>query len=88
MKPLAFLSLFLCGCNTVSIHHQDVTFSARVVAWPWQDSQRTIDRLNLAAKGTNFTASLRGLTESETTSTNFNALVQSVVGAAVRAARP
>lgn len=61
-------------------------FTSVTPAWPWQDSSRVLDRMNLSAKTNSFTASLRGLAETENTSTNAAAIVQSVVSAAVSAA--
>ena len=86
MKKYLFLLLLLTGCNTARIadDNRGVVFSAKMVAWPWQDSQRTIDRLNLSARGTNFTTSLRGLSEQETTSTNLSSLVESVAAGVAR----
>jgi hypothetical protein len=86
---LALLCLAGAGCmSTVTIEdaQRGVTFRASVPAWPWQDSMRAIDRLTLSTKGTNFNASLRGLSESETTSTNITDLFERGISAAVRAA--
>jgi hypothetical protein len=89
MKKLPVLCLLavLCGCNTASITDQRVTFTARMVAWPWQDSQRTIEKLTVSARGTNFNFSLRGLSEQETTSTNLSSLIESVAAGVARGVR-
>ncbi len=85
---IALLVLLLCGCNTVSVNdpNSGVAFRATMMAWPWQDSSRIMERMNLSSKGSNFTASIRGLTESEVTSTNFQNLVEAVMAGAVRGA--
>jgi len=85
---LPFL-LCLIGCmSTVSIEDRNrgVMFRASVPVMPWQDSLRVIDRMNMSAKGSNFTASLRGLTDSETISTNAVDFFERGISAAVRAA--
>lgn len=83
------VALAFTGCmSTVRIEDENrgVRFVASVPAWPWQNSMRLLDKMNLSARGTNFTASLRGLTETETTDTNTVRMIESIVGAAVGSA--
>lgn len=72
------------GCAHVSVTRDG--FSAITPAWPWQDSTRVIDRLNVSTKTNAFTASVRGLNESEQTSSNAVLIIQAVTEAAIRAA--
>ncbi len=91
LNILAWVAAVHCftGCSTVRITDKDagVTFTAIMPAWPWQNSQRVLERMNLSARtnGT-FTASIRGLTESETTSTNFPSIIEAIVAGAVKGA--
>jgi len=90
LTGLLFLLLFT-GCSVVRIANktpagQETTFTAYVPGWPWQDSAQVLAKMNLSAKTNAFTASLRDLSESETTSTNAAALVNGIVNAAVSAA--
>lgn len=89
MKTISILfAALLCGCSTVSIHDRQrgISFTAIVPAWPWQDSAKTIDHLTLSARGTNFSASLRGISDSEVTNTNSAAMLGEVIGIAIRTA--
>ncbi len=87
MKHLSLLVLaaLLCaGCEVVRVNERGIT--AYAPAWPWQDSMRAIERVNLSNRTNNFTAAMRGMSDSETISTNAVDLVERVVGAAVKAA--
>lgn len=94
LAMLGSAGAFLAGCSFVKIQDQtrQVAFSAVMPAWPWQDSGRVLERMNLSSKTNAFTASIRGLQDNETTSTNavdlVSQVVSSAVGAAVSAARP
>lgn len=86
----------LAGCSMMRISNaapngSTTTVTAYVPAWPWQDSSKTIEKLTVSARAkqdTNyFSASLKGLDETETTSTNAGSLIESVIGAAIRAAK-
>jgi len=79
--------LLLIGCARVRVYDdsKQAGFVATTPAWPWQDSTRVLDKLNLSSKTNSFTASVRGLSESESTSTNTTEFISAVVGAAVRA---
>lgn len=81
--------LLLPGCAFVRISDPQTgkqIVNAAVPAWPWQDSARTIAGIKVTSK-TNYTlATLTGLDETQTTSTNATALISDVVGAAVGAA--
>lgn len=87
---LLFLALvcLVCGCSNIRVYDEtrQAGFTATIPAWPWQDSTRVIERMNLSSKTNAFTASMRGLNETETTSTNATSIVTDIVGAAVRAA--
>lgn len=78
----------LCGCTYVRVYdnQRQAGFSSMMPAWPWQDSTRILDKMNVSAKTNSFTASVRGLADTETTSTNAVAGVAEIVSAAVRAA--
>lgn len=84
----SLLSVGSVGCAYVKMYDNDrkAGFVSVVPAWPWQDSMRSLDRMNVSAKTNGFTASLRGLQDSETTSTNAVDLVGKVTEAAVSAA--
>jgi hypothetical protein len=89
LLALAFtvaVALVSGGCSRVTIQSESAKFAAIMPAWPWQDSTRAIEKMNLSAKGTNFTASLSGLNDTETTSTNATRMLTDVVGAVVGAA--
>ncbi len=90
LLQLASLLLLLLadGCAYVRVYDKErqAGFSSMMPAWPWQDSTRVIDRMNLSAKTNGFTASIRGMTEQEVTSTNAVNFVESVVSSAVSAA--
>lgn len=85
MKRLLFLvPIVLMGCSMVCNKHNQpdgsyTSSTAYIPAWPWQDSQRTIERMNVSAKtnGT-FTASVRGLEEIQSTSTNLADIIRAV----------
>lgn len=82
------VALVLASCSSVTIEDQtrQVRFSAVMPAWPWQDSLRAVERVNLSARTNTTTFSIRGLTEQETGATNLPTLLEAVVTAAVRAA--
>lgn len=81
-------TLLLSGCSTVKVYDDNraVGFTATIPSWPWQDSTRVIDRMNLSARTNGFTASMRGLNEEQSTSTHATQLVTDIVAAVVRAA--
>ena len=85
---LLLLVLILPGCSFVSAYDKErgTGFRAVMPAWPWQDSARVVDRINVSSKTNSFTASIHGLNDTETTSTNAVNLLESAVGAAVGAA--
>ena len=95
MKTATTLTmLILCGfifsgCAFVKINDPQTgkpIVNAAVPAWPWQDSARTIAGISVTSR-TNYTrATMTGLDDSQTTTSNAVNLVQSVVGAAVGAA--
>jgi hypothetical protein len=80
--------LSVTGCAYVSVYddQKQAGFKSVVPAWPWQDSTRVLDKMNVSSKTNAFTASVRGLSDSETTSTNTVDLVSKTVSAAVSAA--
>jgi hypothetical protein len=88
LAAAALLALPLIGCSTVRIEDaRGVRFVARVPAWPWQDSLRALERLNISTRtnGTT-TIAIRGLNETEATGSNAVELVSRTAGAVVRAA--
>lgn len=85
---LLLIPLTLCGCNSVRIDDPNggPAFRATMVAWPWQDSLRVVEKMNLSSRTNgNFTASIRGLSESEMVSTNLSLLLNGLVETAIRA---
>lgn len=96
MKLIIFViaSVVMTGCSYVRVYDKErrAGFSASMPAWPWQDSTRVIDRVNVSAKTNSFTASVRGLDESESTSTNAAAMIEAVskgaIEGAVKALKP
>lgn len=86
LLPLACCALI--GCSTVRIEDQQrgISFVARVPAWPWQDSLRALERLNISARTNGTTIAVRGLNETESTGSNAVELVSRTAGAVVRAA--
>jgi hypothetical protein len=82
------LASLLIGCSTVRIDDPQsrVTFVARVPAWPWQDSFRALERLNISARTNSITINLRGLNETQAIGSNAVELVERTAGAVVRAA--
>ena len=80
--------LLFTGCAYVRVYDEQrhAGFSSMMPSWPWQDSTRVLDRMNVSSKTNSFTASVRGLNDSETTSTNTVSAVAEIVSAAVRAA--
>lgn len=85
---VATAALCFTGCAYVSVRDNERKASVSCVtpAWPWQDSTRVLDRLSVSARSNTFTTTIRGLDESQTTSTNAVDLVGRVTGAAVSAA--
>lgn len=85
------LVLFASGCSYVRICDDQGRTLARasMPAWPWQDSTRAIERLNITKRGTNFTVSLKGLEDAEKASTNmvFFEGLGTAIGTAVKAAK-
>lgn len=77
-----------CGCSAVRAYDKgrQAGFSAIMPAWPWQDSARVIERMNVSSKTNGFTASIRGLNDTEVTSTNAAALIESVSKGAIEGA--
>lgn len=88
MILLSLLPLVLSGCAVVKIYDESrqAGFKAVTPAWPWQDSTRILDKMNVSSRSNTFTASLRGLSESETTSTNVTAVAGEILGTAIRTA--
>ncbi len=84
----ALFASLLIGCSTLRIDDPQtrVSFVARVPAWPWQDSLRALERLNISARSNSITISLRGLNESQAIGSNTVELVERTAGAIVRAA--
>lgn len=84
-----FLILCLTGCLRMRVEdrQRDIVFTSSMPSWPWQDNQRSLERLNVSGRGTNFTISIRGLEETESGATNFPKILEAVIGAAVRAAK-
>ncbi len=72
------------GCSYVTVKREG--FSAVMPAWPWQDSTRALERLNISSKTNSFTASVRGLNDSENTSTNTADLFKKGIEGAVQGA--
>lgn len=88
MGVMGLLLVAFCGCSYVRVYDKErrAGFSAAMPAWPWQDSSKVIDRVNVSAKTNSFTASVRGLNESEVTSTNSVNLVEAVTKGAIEGA--
>jgi hypothetical protein len=88
MLGLALLVGCFSGCAYVRVYDKEkqVGFSSMMPAWPWQDSTAVIDRVQFSAKTNTFTASVRGLNETEVTNTNSAALVQAVTQGAIEGA--
>jgi hypothetical protein len=94
---LLVFAFLLAGCSVLRIKNvqpngAETTVTAYVPAWPWQDSGKNIERLTVSARTNSFNSSLKGLEDTETTSTNAANLlertVSAAVGAAVKAAIP
>lgn len=88
--PAIILAAACGGCTIVNV--SDPASGRRVVhavvpAWPWQDSAQSVQKLTVAGTTNKTTVSLSGLSQTETTSTNFTSILESVVSAAVRAAK-
>lgn len=77
-----------CGCSVVKVYDKErkAGFTALVPAYPWQDSYRVIERMNVSSRSNGFTASIRGLNDTEVTSTNAAALIESVSKGAIEGA--
>ncbi len=82
------VGVLMTGCAYVKVYDKERQsgFSSVMPAWPWQDSTAVIERMQISSKSNSFTASVRGLSEGENTSTNMVSLVNGAVGAAVSAA--
>jgi hypothetical protein len=76
-----------CGCASVVLESPNgARITARVPAWPWQDSAQAVKRAGLAIHGTNTSLSLTGLVESELSNTNTLATIRGIAADAISAA--
>ncbi len=75
------------GCAYVKAYddQRQAGFKTVMPAWPWQDTTAVLDRMNVSSKSNSFTASVRGLSESDTISTNVADIAGKITGAAVSA---
>ena len=75
------------GCaSAVVTAPNGASISARVPAWPWQDSSQVVSRAAIRISATNTVASLSGLDQSQVTNTNTLQFLAGVVNAAISAA--
>lgn len=87
--PLALILLLTSSCAYIRLTNKETGtgFSAVLPAYPWQDATAAFSRMNISVKTNGaFTASIRDLSQSETTSTNAAAMIEAVSRGAVEGA--
>lgn len=74
MKPLALIALLIAasGCSVIRIHDnaRQISATAYVPAWPWQDSNQAVNKLVVKATNTNGVAIDMSGSQSGTTTSN------------------
>lgn len=87
MKRLLWLlPLLMVGCTTVTMKSPDGTvFQTSMPAWPWQDGKKLVAKMSQTAPD-GYKASLSGLGDSQSTTTNTVDIIGTIVESAVRGA--
>lgn len=69
----ASLITLLAGCSILRVEdtRSGVTVTTKLPVWPWQDSTRALDRLNISSATNRTTVSVRGLEDATTGGTNI-----------------
>ena len=83
---LWLLPLVMVGCTTVTMKSPDGTvFQTSMPAWPWQDGKKLVAKMSQATPD-GYKASLSGLGDSQTTTSNTVDIIGTIVESAVRGA--
>jgi len=83
-RLLLILPFLVQSCSYVSANRDG--FRAYMPVYPWQDSTRLIERMSVSTGTNRFTASVRGLSETDVTSTNAVHLIEAVTKGAMEGA--
>ena len=85
-RMLWLLPLVMVGCTTVTMKSPDGTvFQTSMPAWPWQDGKKLVAKMSQATPD-GYKASLSGLGDSQTTTSNTVDIIGTIVESAVRGA--
>lgn len=85
-RMLWLLPLVMVGCTTVTMKSPDGTvFHTSMPAWPWQDGKKLVAKMSQVTPD-GYKASLSGLGDSQTTTSNTVDIIGTIVESAVRGA--
>ena len=83
---LAVAAMVFTGCTTITMKSPDgTTFHTSMPAWPWQDGKKLVAKMTQATPD-GYKASLSGLGDSQTTTSNTVDIVGTIVESAVQGA--